>query len=324
MINESDRWLSIDLRHLAALQAVAEERSFHRAAERLGYTQSAVSQQIAALERIVDTRLIDRPGGPRTISLTEAGEMLLLHAGAILARAHAAEADLAGLVAGEAGALRVGTYQSVGRHILPPLMRRFSSAWPRVEVRLTESGDDDELLLRVERGELDLTFAVRPIPDGPFETVDLLSDPYVLMVPADSPLAGSGSPELRMLADLPLIGYWQCRTVADVEGHLRQQGIEPNIAFRSQDNGTVQALVAAGVGSALVPRLTVDPSDESVAILDLDADVPPRRIVLAWHRDRYRSAASSAFIDMARTIGREVESAIQRPKAPALVASAGR
>jgi molybdate transport repressor ModE-like protein len=111
---EPDRWLGIELRHLTALEAVAREGSFGRAAKSLGYTQSAVSQQIAALERIVGARLVDRPGGPRPVSLTEAGELLLRHAEAIVARLAAAQADLGALAEGEAGVLRVGIYQSVG------------------------------------------------------------------------------------------------------------------------------------------------------------------------------------------------------------------
>src|SRR5215831_5267132 len=90
-IMESDHWLGVELRHLAALEAVAQAGSFGRAAARLGYTQSAVSQQIAALERIVGERLLERPGGPRPVALTEAGELLLRHAGAIMARLAAAK-----------------------------------------------------------------------------------------------------------------------------------------------------------------------------------------------------------------------------------------
>src|ERR671927_1471559 len=111
---EPDRWLGIELRHLTALEAVGREGSFGRAAKSLGYTQSAVSQQIAALERIVGARLVERPGGPRTVSLTDAGELLLRHAEALVARLAAARADIAALSAGEVGRLRVGTYQSVG------------------------------------------------------------------------------------------------------------------------------------------------------------------------------------------------------------------
>src|SRR5918911_5155387 len=132
-------FLDIELRHLAALQAIAEEGSFGRAATRLGYTQSAVSQQIATLERAVGERLLERPGGPRPVSLTEAGRILLRHAQAIVARLDAARADLEALAAGEAGTLRVGAYQSIGQRILPAIIRRFSAEWPNVDLRVTEA-----------------------------------------------------------------------------------------------------------------------------------------------------------------------------------------
>jgi molybdate transport repressor ModE-like protein len=140
-IVEADRWLGLDLRHLIALKAIADEGSFGRAAEKLGYTQSAISQQIATLERIVGLRLIERPGGPRPISLTEAGRILLRHADAIQARLLAAKADMSALEAGDAGRLRVGTFQSVGAKIIPRLLRRFSESHPQVEVVLRESQD---------------------------------------------------------------------------------------------------------------------------------------------------------------------------------------
>src|SRR6266704_3724166 len=102
----TDSWLGVELRHFLALEAVAREGSFGKAATSLGYTQSAVSQQIAALERIVGQRLVERPGGPRPVSLTEAGRLLLRHADAIVAQIQAAQADLQALRAGEAGTLR--------------------------------------------------------------------------------------------------------------------------------------------------------------------------------------------------------------------------
>ena len=182
-IMEADRWLGLDLRHLIALKAIADEGSFGKAAERLGYTQSAISQQIAALERIVGLRLIERPGGPRPISLTEAGRILLRHADAIQARLLAAKADMSALEAGDAGRLRVGTFQSVGAKIIPRLLRGFSESHPQVEVVLHESQDESELLELIERGDLDLTFWTLPVAAGPYETVELLHDPYVLVVP---------------------------------------------------------------------------------------------------------------------------------------------
>ena len=175
---ERDGWLGVEVRHLAALRAVAQEGSFGAAATKLGYTQSAVSQQIATLERAVGERLIDRPGGPRRVSMTEAGRVLLRHAERIVAGMEAAWADLAALAAGDAGTIRVGTYQSVGAKILPELMRRLVVERPGVEIELTESASDVELLDHLERGELDLTFAVLPVQDGPFEAVELLRDPY--------------------------------------------------------------------------------------------------------------------------------------------------
>ncbi|MGI8824102.1 MAG: LysR family transcriptional regulator [Chloroflexota bacterium] len=303
MITEHDHWLGVEVRHFAALQAIAGEGSFRRAAMCLGYTQSAVSQQIATLERIVGERLIERPGGPRPISLTEAGELLLRHAEVILARIHAAQADLTALATGVGGSLRVGTYQSVGSSILPILMREFTAAWPQLEIRLTESGNDDDLLPGVERGELDLTFAIFPLPAGPFEGVELLRDPYVLLVPAGSPLAvRGGRATLNDIARLPLIGFRQCRSMSRVETHLIARGMEPRIIFRSDDNGTVQGLVAAGMGVALVPRLTVEPADKRIAVVDLEDDMPPRRIAIVWHRDRYRSAAARAFVEAAQNV----------------------
>ncbi|WFR74631.1 LysR family transcriptional regulator [Prescottella defluvii] len=115
---------------MSALIAVHREGSFSRAAERLGYTQSAVSQQIARLERSIGHQLVERPGGPRPVSLTGAGQVLLRHAEAIVARLSSAAADLDSLDKGTAGTLRVGCYQSVGVRILPPVMRQFSTSIP--------------------------------------------------------------------------------------------------------------------------------------------------------------------------------------------------
>ena len=108
----ADGLVGVEARHLAALQAVAEECSFSRAADRLGYAQSAVSQQIATLERAVGLKLVERPGGPRPVSLTEAGEVVLRHADRLLARLGALRADLDQLVAGESGTIRVGTFNA--------------------------------------------------------------------------------------------------------------------------------------------------------------------------------------------------------------------
>lgn len=305
---ERDGWLRVEVRHLAALRAVAQEGSFGGAATRLGYTQSAVSQQIATLERAVGERLVERPGGPRKISMTEAGTVLLRHAERIVAGMEAAWADLEALASGGAGSVRVGTYQSVGARILPGLMGRFVNEHPGVEVVLTESGSDRELLDQLERGEIDLSFTVLPLPDGPFEGVELMRDPYVLMVAADHPMAESGvAPDLSALSDLSMIGFRHCIAGERTDEYLRSQGVHLQVVFRSDDNGTVQGLVGAGMAAALVPLLAADLGDERVAVLPMGGSVPERRIAIAWHRDRALSPASRAFIEVTRALCAELQ-----------------
>jgi DNA-binding transcriptional LysR family regulator len=312
-ITQSDSWLGVELRHLAALEAVAREGSFGRAAAKLGYTQSAVSQQIATLERSVGERLLERPGGPRAVSLTEAGELLLRHAEAIVARLDAARADMASLRAGETGMLRVGTYQSVGARVLPAVMRRFRSEHPGITLELHEPTTDPELYAQIESGDLDLAFCSPPLPDGPFDSLELMSDPYVLVVPFDHELASRDAASLADLDDLPLVGSSACFSGTQLEDGLREQGFELSFAFRSDDNGTVQGLVAAGYGAALVPLLSVMPGDPRVKVLRLTPEIARRGIAVVWHADRHRSPAARAFVEIASEVSAEVERELDEP-----------
>jgi molybdate transport repressor ModE-like protein len=295
-----DSWLGVEIRHFAALQAIASQGSFGRAAEQLGYTQSAVSQQIATLERIVDEQLVERPGGPRPVSLTEAGRLLLRHADSIVARLQAAQADLRALRAGEVGTLRVGTFQSVGARLLPEIMRRFRDQWPGVDVVLEEF-IDEEVPGALERGELDIGFVLLPVGDAPLETIELLRDPYVLVVPAASPYASGSVPTLREIGSEPLVGFRSDRPIEPVEAAIHGVGLEPRFTLRSNDNGTVQGLVAVGVANAILPQLTVDSSDPRIAVRELGDVVPPRIIAIARHVDRHLSPAARAFIETARS-----------------------
>ncbi len=301
-MKKRDGFLGLELRHLAALEAVGRTRSFGRAARELGYTQSAVSQQIAQLERVVGQKLVDRPGGPKPVSLTEAGTLLLRHADAIVAQLDAAQADMAALAEGAAGPLRVGILQSVGARILPALLRRFREEWPRVDVQVHEEADVADLLRMVERGDLDLTFAELPLPEGPFESREVLRDPYVLLVSARSELAERDGVPLRTLAGLPLIGW---RTTNEPDRFLRGHVSDLNVVFRTDDNGTLMSLVAEGLGAAVVPYLVVNPQNEALVALPLGGRLPPRVLGLVWHRDRYRSAASQAFVELAAELGAE-------------------
>jgi molybdate transport repressor ModE-like protein len=305
-INGTDTWPGLEFRHIVALDTVTRTGSFGRAAAELGYTQSAVSQQIATLERIVGEKLIERPGGARRASLTEAGAVLLRHVEAIVARLDAARADIAALHAGESGQLRIGTYQSIGARLLPAVMRRFVDDWAAVEIGLSEPHTDQELYSLLERGELDLAFCSLPLPDGPFDALELMSDPYILLVPAESELARRDRATIDDLGSVPIIGC--AATGAKLHDALRACGYTLEFAFRSDNNGTLQGLVAAGFGIALVPLLAVTPGDDArVAVVSLEPPVPPRRIAVAWHRDRHRSPAARAFIDAACEVSAGLE-----------------
>jgi DNA-binding transcriptional LysR family regulator len=296
----ANEWLGVEMRHIAALEAVSRTGSFGRAARELGYTQSAVSQQIAQLERIVGQRLFHRPGGPRRVEPTEAGLLLLRHADAIVAQLDAARADMAALAEGEAGTLRVGIYQSVGARLLPALVRRFRAQWPRVGVRVREESAAEDLLRMLEHGELDLTFAELPLREGPFEWAELLQDPYVLLVSARSELASlDAAPSFRDVGKLPLIGR---RSTDEPDRFLAGRVPELDVIFRTDDNGTLAALVAENLGVAIEPRLVVDPRERDVKMLPFGSRIPPRTLVLAWHRDRYRSQAAQAFVELAREV----------------------
>jgi DNA-binding transcriptional LysR family regulator len=294
---DANGWAALEVRHLQALVAVAEHGTFGAAAGRLGYSQAAVSQQITALERIVGAVLLDRAPGRPPVGLTPAGRALHRHALALLARVHSARADLAALDDGRAGTLRVGTYASVGARILPDVTRRFVAAWPGIEIQLVDGATDNELLPLVESGELDVCFALLPVGEGPFETVEVLRDPYVLVVPRHSMLPDRVRPE--DLAGLPLIAFRTCRHAARVEAQLRARGIEPNTVFRSDDNGTVQGLAAAGIGHGMIPRLAADPADRRTRIVAIDG-IAPRRLGIVRHRDRHATPAVGAYIEMAR------------------------
>jgi DNA-binding transcriptional LysR family regulator len=286
------------MRHLVAFEAVVATGSFARAAEQLGYTQSAVSLQIAALERAAGTRLLERPGGRKPVVPTDAGDRMLRHAARLSAQLQAAEAELTALAEGTANTLRVGTFQSVSISVLPDAVRRLIEERPGIEVRLHEASWDHVLLDLVERGRLDLAFAVVP-PQGPFEHVELIRDPYLLLVPEGSPLAERGVvPTLTEIGRMPLIAY--SRSTYGIEGVLRSRGIEPNVVFRTDESGAVQRLVAAGIGLALVARLSIDTSIPGIVALDASRRVPARPIGLVWHRDVTLSDAALTFVEAAR------------------------
>ena len=308
-IAEYDLPAGVEVRHLMALEAVAETGSFSQAATRLGYAQSAISQQISTLEKAVGHRLVDRPGGPRSVSLTEAGKVLLEHAGHIVARLAAAKADLDAMAAGDAGVLRVGTFQSASNRLLPPTLDAFRRSWPDINVELRNEPIISHVEGLIRSGQADLAFADLATVDDSHAMVELIRDPEVLIAAPGHPLAENDTIDLTDLAGVSLISMPSADPCAmRIARSLERVGVEPHIVFRSDDNLTTQRLVAIGLGVAIVPLLTVERSipDAKVAIRGLDANLD-RQIGIIWHRDRLQSRAAEAFIETAMQISSDVD-----------------
>lgn len=309
-IGNQDLPLGVEVRHLAALEAIARTSSFSQAAVLLGYAQSAVSQQIATLERAVGHKLIERPGGPRPVSLTSAGEVLLRHATHITARLGAAKADLDALAAGESGALRVGTFQSASARLLPPTLTRFRDEWPRITVELRNERPGAVLEGLVRAGQLDLAFSDTGLHAAPLSSAELIVDPYVVMLPPSHPLAAFDEVDLGSLDGARLISASSDDTCdARVFDALERAGVRPQTIFRSDDNLTTQRLVASGLGIAIVPLLAVElfVPDAAVTVLPLSAAQQiSRSIGIVWHQDRYRSRAAEAFVETAIAVAQNI------------------
>lgn len=289
----------LDIRHLMAFDAVATEGTFARAAERLGYTQSAVSQQIASLEKIVGDKVFDRPGGPRPVELTPFGSALLNGGRELLARVEALDAELDRFRSGEIGRLAIGTFQSVSSALLPPVLGRFRQAHPAVEVQLLETDDDEELEHHLDRGQVEVSFLVdagSPSDRSRFETRHLLTDPFVLIARPDQ--FPPGPVPVAALADEPMIGQHQNSCQLLNEAGLRASGVEARYVFRSNDNGTVAAMVRAGMGVAVMPRLCTEPEDPRTVLHPLDPPIAGRQVSIAWRAGRTLSPAARAFVDL--------------------------
>jgi molybdate transport repressor ModE-like protein len=290
-MRDADGWGALEVRHIRAFATVVDEGSFSGAARELGYTQSAISQQIGALERIVGGPVLRRlPGGRRPPELTDTGRVVLAHARPLLERVRAAQADVSAL-AGSAIAVR--TFQSFGARMLPAILRSFRARCPGVEVRIDEALDADGLLGAVASGEVDVSFASLPLPEGPFAARELRDDPYVLVT-----RAGGDERTLDDLHGRRLLSIRGCPHYRYAELELLARGVEPESISRFDNNAIIQALVAAGEGLALVPELVVDPSDPRIAVHPLP-ELPARRLIAVWHRERALSAAARAFVDTA-------------------------
>ena len=286
----------LDLRHLQALDAVVRTGTFGRAAAQLGYTQSAVSQQVAALERLVGEPVFDRPGGPRPPVLTPVGRVLLDEARDLLSRAERAVTAVRRFQDGEAGRLAVGSFESVSTAVVPDVLAVLRAERPGLEVALVEEDEDDVLVRRVLDGELDVTFlSVEPSP--PLVGHDLFADPMVVVArPGD---VGDGPVPSSVLQAAPLItGIGSsCRRVVD--DALLAAGVRPEFALTTRDNSAVAAMVRAGMGLGVLPRLCVDPEDPRTVVRPIDSPVAHRHVHLAWHGGRTAGPTALRFVELA-------------------------
>ena len=295
----------LDVRHLVALDAVASEGTFARAAERLGYTQSAVSQQIASLERIVGDKVFDRPGGPRPVELTPIGAHLLDHSRSLLAQLDALGEELDRFRTGDAGRLRVGTFQSISSTVLPLLVGPMRARYPNLEITVFESDLDQELTERLAIGELDVSFVVGDV-DPQFEARHLLTDPFVLMAQPDQFPPGPVS--IADLSHQPLIGQHENSCQLINEAGLRTVGLDPTYVFRTNDNGAVAAMVRVGMGVAVMPMLCTEPEDKRIALHPLMPSIPDREISIAWRAGRTLAPAAEHFVELAVEMSASVAS----------------
>lgn len=295
----------LDVVRLRVLREVARHGSLTGAATALSFTVSAVSQQIAVLEREAGARLLVRHA--RGARLTEAGRALVRHTDVILAELRAAETSLAAIANGEGGRLRLGSFTTANATLMPRAVSAFQQRFPKVEVDLVEI-DRDEAMIAVAVRELDLAlvyeFPVVPLEVPPsVELTPLLVDPLHVALPPDHPFAGRERLRLTDLAEERWIqGVHHGSTIDVLPRACRLAGFEPRIAFRTDDQMTVRGLVAAGLGVALAPSLTLPATPSGLAVRPLSEPSLTRTVSAATPAGQYRLPAATAMIEHLRRV----------------------
>jgi DNA-binding transcriptional LysR family regulator len=279
------------------LREVAARGSFSAAAEALAFTQSAVSQQVAALERETGTTLVER--GVRPVRLTDAGRALIVHAEAVLARLDEAQQELAELAGLRRGRLRLASFPTAIATLVPRAIARFHQRHPDVDLHVLDDHHHG-VLERLARWELDLALVydheALPEPEVQLERTHLLDDPFDLVTPEGHPLARRPSVALEDLAGATWIGGTPGGAYARIVLHTcRAAGFEPRLAFGSDDYNAVQAFVAVGLGVAVLPRLALERMRPGLARIPL-TEPPVRRIAAARLAASFRSAATTSML----------------------------
>ena len=291
----------LDVRRMRVLREVANRGSIAAAAQALSFTPSAVSQQIAVLEREAGVALVER--GPRSIRLTDAGHALVAHTDEVVARLQTAEADIQAIAGLRRGALRVASFPTAYATIMPGAIAEFRDRYPAVELTLTEA-DPRSSFARLKAGELDVALVYEydyvPLPaDDALELVHLMDDPVHVLLPRSHPAARNRAVRLRDLAD----GSWITSTSrsschAFVRRACQAAGFEPTVWMESDDHGVWQGLVAAGVGVALASELSVPALHPRVVLRPVAPRQLGRKIFAAHRVGAARSAGVAAILEI--------------------------
>ncbi|MEU0536796.1 LysR family transcriptional regulator [Amycolatopsis tolypomycina] len=289
-----------ELRHLRTMAAIAEEGTFGHAATRLGYTQSSVSQQIAALEKAVGGPVFDRPGGPRPVRITPLGEVVLAHGRELLAKAETLT-DAVGRFRAGHGRIDIGTFQSVSNLILPPVIGRLLAEHPGCDIRLSDVAPDDPRL-----GERDLLFHDGPVA-GDVEHVKLLDEPYLLVTRADA--VPAGPVRVKRLDGVPMVAWPPTYHQRWLERTFARAGARPEFVFRTTGHETLLSMVRAGIGWAVLPWLALHGhdawSDEQLSIHPLTPS-PTRELSLYWPAGRTESPLAIRTREIAVEVARDL------------------
>ena len=297
----------LDARRLLVLIEVARRGSFSAAADALGYTQPAISRQIATLEAEVGTMLVRRV--PQGAVLTDAGRLLVERGETILASLGSVETELRELAGLEGGRLRLASFASAAASVTPLAIARFRERYPAVELDI-EMADPIVSIPRLRSGQLDLALSHDPFDQGDdvagIELVHLFDDPMYVVMPAGHPLAAEPVLALAHFAGDPWM-LATTKTCPDSRLFLRAchaAGFEPQIAFQNDDYPAIIGFVAAGVGVALVPDMMTRGIRDEVVVRVLDPAPPARPICAALPVD-YRSPAAAAMLEVLDEISAE-------------------
>jgi molybdate transport repressor ModE-like protein len=307
----------LDVKRLRILRAVAERGSFSAAADSLHLTQSAVSQQIAALERETQTTLLERNHG--SVRLTDPGAALVAHADAVLARLDEAERELEEISELRGGRLRMVSFPTAGATLVAAAAPAFSRRYAEVELRLGEA-EPEASIPRLRAGDYDLALAydfsgVPFTDDRDTERHFLLEERMQVALPLDHHLANRKSVRLEQLADQT----WSCGVSPsscreNIFQWCRSAGFEPRIGFETDDYQVMQSLVAAGMTVTLLPELLLTGRQPGIKVLDITPEAPLRRTWAITRASDLRSAAAEAMLEI---LAQQAERIMHRSKAAA-------